>query len=100
MIERNVRAVQGDVTELDDLDRLFRIVAEEKGQLGLLVANSGMIEQVKLEDWVGQKRLSTPRYCSPPRRAASSRAPTLASMVAGTRSERTLGGGSDRHFRF
>jgi NAD(P)-dependent dehydrogenase (short-subunit alcohol dehydrogenase family) len=50
MIGRNVRAVQGDVTELEDLDRLFRVVAEEKGHLDVLIANSGMIEQVNLED--------------------------------------------------
>jgi NAD(P)-dependent dehydrogenase (short-subunit alcohol dehydrogenase family) len=46
----NVRAVQGDVTKIEDLDRLFRIVGEEKGNLDVLVANSGVIEQVKLED--------------------------------------------------
>ncbi len=49
-IGRNVRAVQGDVTRIEDLDRLFAIVAEEKGHLDVLVANSGMIEQKALGD--------------------------------------------------
>ena len=50
LIGSNVRAVQGDVTRLEDLERLFEIVAKEKGHLDVLVANSGIVEQVKLED--------------------------------------------------
>ena len=50
LIGSSVRAVQGDVTKMEDLDRLFRIVTEEKGRLDVLVVSSGMIEQVKLED--------------------------------------------------
>ncbi|OSI71582.1 MULTISPECIES: SDR family NAD(P)-dependent oxidoreductase [Bradyrhizobium] len=49
-IGRNVTAVRGDATNESDLDALFETVAREKGKLDVLVANSGLIEQVKLED--------------------------------------------------
>ena len=35
-IGRNVSAVQGDVSNLDDFDRLYRTVAAEKGMVGLM----------------------------------------------------------------
>ena len=36
------RAVQGDVSHLDDLDRLFAIVRAEKGRIDVLFANAGL----------------------------------------------------------
>jgi NAD(P)-dependent dehydrogenase (short-subunit alcohol dehydrogenase family) len=50
LIGSNVTAVQGDVSNLDDLDRLFAVVKQQKGRLDVLVANSGVVEQVRLED--------------------------------------------------
>jgi len=44
-IGRNVTAVRGDAADLDDLDRLYRVVAEEKETLDIVVANAGLIEQ-------------------------------------------------------
>ncbi|MFI9273111.1 SDR family NAD(P)-dependent oxidoreductase [Kitasatospora sp. NPDC052896] len=43
-IGRNVMAVQGDVTVSADLDRLFRTIAEEKGRIDVVVANSGLVK--------------------------------------------------------
>ena len=43
-IGRNVTAVQGDVTNLDDLDRLYATVKETKGVIDVLFANAGFVE--------------------------------------------------------
>ncbi|MFF3580181.1 SDR family NAD(P)-dependent oxidoreductase [Streptomyces mirabilis] len=43
-IGRNVTTVQGDVSVSADLDRLFRTVAEEKGKIDVVVANSGVVD--------------------------------------------------------
>jgi len=40
----NVAGVQGDVSNLDDLDRLFAVVQREKGRLDVLFANAGLGE--------------------------------------------------------
>lgn len=49
-IGRNVTAVQADVTRLDDLDRLFAIVKEQRGKIDVLFTNSGSIEHRTLEE--------------------------------------------------
>jgi len=43
-IGRNVTGVQGDVSNLDDLDRLFATVREKKGRIDVLFANAGLGE--------------------------------------------------------
>ncbi|MFJ9478133.1 SDR family NAD(P)-dependent oxidoreductase [Streptomyces mirabilis] len=43
-IGRNVTTVQGDVSVSADLDRLFGTVAEEKGKIDVVVANSGLVD--------------------------------------------------------
>src|ERR1700749_1076107 len=48
-IGRNVTAVQGDAADLDDLDRLYRVVAEKKGIVDVVIANAGLIEQRTIE---------------------------------------------------
>jgi len=40
-IGRNVTGVQGDVSNLDDLDRLFAQIKREKGKLDIVFANAG-----------------------------------------------------------
>jgi NAD(P)-dependent dehydrogenase (short-subunit alcohol dehydrogenase family) len=40
-IGRNVAGVQGDVSNLDDLDRLFGVVRQQRGRLDVLFANAG-----------------------------------------------------------
>jgi NAD(P)-dependent dehydrogenase (short-subunit alcohol dehydrogenase family) len=41
-IGRNVTGVQGDVSNLDDLDRLFSQIKREKGKLDIMFANAGV----------------------------------------------------------
>src|SRR5260370_29923627 len=41
-IGRNVTAVQGDVSKLADLDRLYDLVAKEKGRVDIVFANAGI----------------------------------------------------------
>ncbi|HEX8880215.1 MAG TPA: SDR family oxidoreductase, partial [Candidatus Acidoferrum sp.] len=43
-IGSNVTGVQGDVSSLDDLDRLYKEVAAKKGKLDVLFANAGFVE--------------------------------------------------------
>jgi NAD(P)-dependent dehydrogenase (short-subunit alcohol dehydrogenase family) len=40
-IGRNVTGVQGDVSTLGDLDRLFAQIKQEKGKLDIVFANAG-----------------------------------------------------------
>ena len=47
-IGRNVTGVQGDSANLDDLDRLFETVKQEKGTIDVLWASAGMGEQGRL----------------------------------------------------
>jgi NAD(P)-dependent dehydrogenase (short-subunit alcohol dehydrogenase family) len=43
-ITKNVTGVQGDVSNLDDLDRLFAGIKQEKGKLDILFANAGVAQ--------------------------------------------------------
>jgi NAD(P)-dependent dehydrogenase (short-subunit alcohol dehydrogenase family) len=43
-IGSNVTGVQGDVSNLDDLDRLYKEVAAKKGKIDVLFANAGIAE--------------------------------------------------------
>jgi len=47
-IGRNVTGVRGDASNLDDLDRLFDAVKQEKGKIDILFASAGTGEAVKL----------------------------------------------------
>jgi NAD(P)-dependent dehydrogenase (short-subunit alcohol dehydrogenase family) len=56
LIGRNVTAVQGDVSNLADLDRLYVQVAKEKGRVDIVFANAGIgiltpIGQVTEQDY-------------------------------------------------
>ncbi len=48
-IGHHVTAVQGDLADLDDLDRLFATVRSEQGGLDVIVSSAGFIEPVTLE---------------------------------------------------
>jgi NAD(P)-dependent dehydrogenase (short-subunit alcohol dehydrogenase family) len=48
LIGRNVTGVQGDAADMDDLDRLFKTVKQEKGSIDVLFASAGMGEASKL----------------------------------------------------
>jgi NAD(P)-dependent dehydrogenase (short-subunit alcohol dehydrogenase family) len=47
-IGRNVTGVQGDVSNLGDLDRLFAQIKQEKGRLDVLFANAGVAKYASL----------------------------------------------------
>src|SRR6185369_5124493 len=47
-IGNNVTGVQGDVSMLDDLDRLFARIKRDKGRLDVLFANAGIIQYAPL----------------------------------------------------
>jgi NAD(P)-dependent dehydrogenase (short-subunit alcohol dehydrogenase family) len=49
LIGRNVTTVVGDVTRLEDLDRLFAVVKEKHGHIDILFANAGWGEVAPLE---------------------------------------------------
>jgi NAD(P)-dependent dehydrogenase (short-subunit alcohol dehydrogenase family) len=49
-IGRNVTAVQGDVSNLDDLDRLFAQIKRDKGRLDIVFANAGIVRYAPLGD--------------------------------------------------
>src|SRR5271170_3541676 len=47
-VGHNVSGVQGDVSNLDDLDRLFAQVRREKGKLDIVFANAGTAKYAPL----------------------------------------------------
>jgi NAD(P)-dependent dehydrogenase (short-subunit alcohol dehydrogenase family) len=47
-IGKNVIGVQGDVSNLADLDRLYATVKEQKGRIDILFANAGVVEVAPL----------------------------------------------------
>src|SRR5262245_35288493 len=47
-IGRNVTGVQGDVSNLGDLDRLFAQITRKKGRLDLVFANAGVVKLAPL----------------------------------------------------
>src|SRR5580765_6601998 len=58
-IGRNVTGVQGDVSNLGDLDRLFAQIKREKGRLDIVFANAGVVKLAplgtiteELYDWI------------------------------------------------
>ena len=48
LIDKNVTAVQGDVSNLADLDRLYATVKRQKGRVDILFANAGLGEMAPL----------------------------------------------------
>jgi len=47
-IGKNVTAIQGDVSNLDDLDRLFAQIRKEKGRIDIVFANAGVARYAPL----------------------------------------------------
>ena len=45
-IGKNVTAVRGDISNLDDLDRLYKEVAAKKGKIDIVFASAGVVEMV------------------------------------------------------
>jgi NAD(P)-dependent dehydrogenase (short-subunit alcohol dehydrogenase family) len=48
-IGKNVTGIQGDVSNLADLDRLYATVKQQKGRIDVLFANAGLLEFAPLE---------------------------------------------------
>ena len=48
IIGKNVTAIQADISNLSDLDRLYAAVKEEKGALDVVFANAGFVETMTL----------------------------------------------------
>ncbi len=48
LIGRNVTGVQGDASNLDDLDRLFETVKREKGGIDVLFASAGLADSANM----------------------------------------------------
>ncbi len=46
-IGKNVAGVQGDVSNLADLDRLFGQIGQEKGKLDIVFANAGVAKYAR-----------------------------------------------------
>src|SRR4030088_3349431 len=46
-IGRSVTGVQGDVSKLGDLDRLFAQIKQEKGKLDIVFANAGIAKYAR-----------------------------------------------------
>jgi len=62
-IGRNVTGVQGDVSNLGDLDRLFAQIEREKGKLDIVFANAGAAQYAPIgkitEEWVPKATVSS-----------------------------------------
>jgi NAD(P)-dependent dehydrogenase (short-subunit alcohol dehydrogenase family) len=50
LIGKNVTAVQGDVSKLDDLDRLYEVVRKVKGHVDIVFANAGVVDPAPLAE--------------------------------------------------
>jgi NAD(P)-dependent dehydrogenase (short-subunit alcohol dehydrogenase family) len=49
-IGKNVTAIQGDVSNLNDLDRLYEVVRKLKGRVDIVFANAGVVDPVSLAE--------------------------------------------------
>ncbi len=47
-IGSNIKAIQGDVSKLADLDRIYAQIKKEKGRVDIVFANAGLGEMVPL----------------------------------------------------
>ena len=47
-IGRNVTGIEGDVSNLDDLDRVFGQIKREKGKLDVVFANAGVAKFARI----------------------------------------------------
>ena len=50
LIGKNVTAVQGDVSNLEDLDHLYEVVKRVKGKVDVVFANAGVVDPVTLAE--------------------------------------------------
>lgn len=55
LIGKNVSAVQGDVSKLEDLDRLSETVQKVKGRVDIVFANAGVVDPFSLAESMPEK---------------------------------------------
>jgi NAD(P)-dependent dehydrogenase (short-subunit alcohol dehydrogenase family) len=48
-IGKNVTAIQGDISKLSDIARMFATVKQQKGQIDILFANAGLWEKMSID---------------------------------------------------
>ena len=48
VVGKNIKAVKGDVSNLDDLDRILAVVKQDKGRLDIVFANAGIAKYAAL----------------------------------------------------
>jgi NAD(P)-dependent dehydrogenase (short-subunit alcohol dehydrogenase family) len=65
-IGRNVTGIQGDVSNLGDLDRLFAQIKREKGKLDIVFANAGVAKFAALGAITEELRLDLRHQCERP----------------------------------
>jgi NAD(P)-dependent dehydrogenase (short-subunit alcohol dehydrogenase family) len=49
-IGKNVKALKGDVSKLDELDRIFTQIKEDSGKLDIVSANAGIVKYAALSE--------------------------------------------------
>jgi NAD(P)-dependent dehydrogenase (short-subunit alcohol dehydrogenase family) len=59
LIGENVTAIQGDVSKLDDLDRLYETVRKVKGRVDIVFANAAVVDPVSLQESTPESLTST-----------------------------------------
>ena len=47
-VGKNIKALQGDVSNLDDLDRILAVIKQDKGRLDIVFANAGIAKYAAL----------------------------------------------------
>ena len=83
-IGKNVIGVQGDVTNLEDLDRLYETVKQQKGRIDVLFANAGFARSIscsRSRDAMGGRASDggyRPGFRQPAGRAQEAQAPARA----------------------
>ena len=55
---KNVSAIQGDVANLADLDKIYEVIKKEKGRLDILFANAGVMDTAPI-DAITEKQYDT-----------------------------------------
>ena len=59
-VGKNIAGIEGDVSNPADLDKLYNVVKDKKGQLDILFANAGIIRYVPLAEispFIARRRL-------------------------------------------
>jgi NAD(P)-dependent dehydrogenase (short-subunit alcohol dehydrogenase family) len=47
-VGKNIKALKGDVSNLDDLDRILAVIKQDKGRLDIVFANAGIAKYAAL----------------------------------------------------